>query len=143
MGGQIMNMKEAIPLYLSYKESLGEKIRSVRYFLLRFERYINPIAGLDEIKETDCQNFLNSTGRKNDYHTRYWEYQFCKHERFFLWAFSRNYIHSIPLPKIRPTITHDFTPYIYSPDELNKILPLHFVTENDVILNIRMSYKQC
>lgn len=116
-----MNMKAAIPLYLSYKESLGEKIRGVRYFLLRFERYINPISELDEIKETDCQNFLNSTGRKNDYHTRYWEDQFCKLERFFIWAFSRNYIHSIPLPKIRPTVTHDFTPYIYTPDELNKI----------------------
>ena len=44
-----MNIKEAITLYLSYKESLGEKIRGVRYFLLRFERYINPIVDLDEI----------------------------------------------------------------------------------------------
>lgn len=59
-----MNIKEAIHLYLSYKESLGEKIRDVRYFLLRFERYINPIVELDEIKETDCQNFLNCKGRK-------------------------------------------------------------------------------
>ena len=31
-----MNIKEAIHLYLSYKESLGEKIRDVRYLLLRF-----------------------------------------------------------------------------------------------------------
>lgn len=116
-----MNIKEAITLYLSYKESLGEKIRGVRYFLLRFERYINPIVDLDEIKETDCQNFLNSTGRKSNSYTRYWDDQFCKLERFFVWAFSRNFIHSIPLPKIRPTIRHDFTPYIYSPDELNKI----------------------
>lgn len=116
-----MNIKEAIHLYLSYKESLGEKIRDVRYLLLRFERYINPIVELDEIKETDCQNFLNCKGRKNNNYTRYWDYQFCKLERFFVWAFSRKFIHSIPLPKIRPTIRHDFTPYIYSTDELNKI----------------------
>ena len=77
-----MNIKEAITLYLSYKESLGEKIRGVRYFLLRFERYINPIVDLDEIKETDCQNFLNSTGRKSNSYTRYWDDQFCKLERF-------------------------------------------------------------
>lgn len=109
-----MNIKEAIHLYLSYKESLGEKIRDVRYFLLRFERYINPIVELDEIKETDCQNFLNCKGRKNNNYTRYWDYQFCKLERFFVWAFSRKFMHSIPLPKIRPTIRHDFTPYIYS-----------------------------
>lgn len=60
-------------------------------------------------------------GRKNNNYTRYWDYQFCKLERFFVWAFSRKFIHSIPLPKIRPTIRHDFTPYIYSTDELNKI----------------------
>ena len=73
MGGHVMNIKEAIHLYLSYKESLGEKIRDVRYFLLRFERYINPIVELDEIKETDCQNVLNCKGRKNNNYTRYWE----------------------------------------------------------------------
>ena len=66
MGGHVMNIKEAIHLYLSYKESLGEKIRDVRYFLLRVEQYINPIAELDEIKETDCQNILNCKGRKSN-----------------------------------------------------------------------------
>lgn len=72
MGGYVMNIKEAIHLYLSYKESLGEKIRDVRYFLLRFERYINPIVELDEIKETDCQNFLNCKGRKNNIVKKKW-----------------------------------------------------------------------
>ena len=53
-----MNIKEAIHLYLSYKESLGEKIRDVRYLLLRFERYINPIVELDEWRKRSIPTHL-------------------------------------------------------------------------------------
>ena len=116
-----MTLKDAIPLYISYKESLGEKIRDVRYFLARLERYMGHLIELDDIEENDCLSFLNSVGFKNGSYTRYWKDQFFKLERFFIWAFSRNHMHSIPLPRICPTITSDFKPYIYSTEELNAI----------------------
>lgn len=116
-----MNTADAIIVYISYRESLGEKARTTGFILKNFCSHIGADEDLTSISEMDCTSYLNNKGIREGATTSYWFCIYAALNGFFMWATARGYMKVNPLPKDKPTEPEAFIPYIYSHTELKRI----------------------
>ena len=113
-----MKIKDIIPQYISYRQSLGEKFESNAAQLQCFLRYVDREMEIGELGIETCTAFLFApTGKV----TAGW---FCKHSALkglFEWAMIRKYVTALPLPADKPKRPQGMTPYIYSNEELKRL----------------------
>lgn len=69
-----MKVNDAITQYIDYRSNLGEKVRTIRYLLLGFGKYVGLDNELDAITEDKCSRYLDLKGMQNEKATSYW---FC------------------------------------------------------------------
>jgi len=131
-----MKMKDVIPQYISYRQSLGEKFKTNATLLQSFLRYVGREKEIDELEIETCTAFLYApTGEV----TANW---FCKYtalKGLFQWAMMREYVTDIPLPADKPKRPQGMTPYIYSTEELKQL----FSTALTFQQNRSHTYPEC
>jgi len=120
-----MKLSEAVAQYVAYKQSMGMRFHTEARTLRSFCRTVGDVAMAD-IKADRVYAYIAGSGPV----TRFWH---RKHEAlrgFYRFTIGRGYTDVSPLPKLVPKPPPAFVPYIYSRDELRRLLDAATICEN-------------
>ncbi len=112
-----MKLCELTAQYVTHKQSMGMRFRTEQGILKSFCRAMGDIAMAD-VQAARLLAFIAGAGPV----TRFWH---RKHEvlvGFYRFAIARGYCAASPLPRIVPKRPPAFVPYIYSREELQRLL---------------------
>ena len=112
-----MNLSSAVENYVALKRSLGAVFSVDARILRSFTRVVGDVC-LEVITPDDCRKFCRGKGLP----TRFWERKHGSLCGFFRYLVSRRFLASSPFQEPAPRIQHMFRPYIYSHDELRRLL---------------------
>ncbi len=112
-----MKLAALVTDYIAFKQTLGLRYRTDAYVLKAFCRALGDIE-LAEVTLADVEAFLASGGSI----TSAWHKKFEILNRFYRFARGRGWINTVPLPSTRPPQPPPCPPYIYTPDELDRLL---------------------
>jgi hypothetical protein len=112
-----MTLTSAIDGYLTRKRSLGAGVQAQESILWAFGRALGDIP-LDAIASEACATFCRGTGAP----TRFWENKHQTLRGFFTSLVRRGYLAASPLQEPGPRAARSFQPYIYSHEELQRLL---------------------
>lgn len=113
-----MNLQKLIERYIAYRQSLGELFRADACMLRRFGRSVGSHAEVGDVRSEQVSTFLLGQGPI----TRYWFAKYDALRGFYRYAVSRGYVATWPLPTRLPKRPPPFVPYIYSHEELCRLL---------------------
>lgn len=113
-----MNLQQLIQQYLTYQRSLGWRPRPHGGYIGAFGRFIGAQADIADVHLKQVQAFLVGRGPI----TSTWHTKYSTLRAFYRYAISRNYVTVAPLPTVIPQRPPTFVPYIYSHDELRRLL---------------------
>jgi integrase/recombinase XerD len=112
-----MNLTQLIDSYVSHKRSLGRRYDAAAKLLQSFLRTVGPVE-VDRIHQEMVQGFLNhSCIVTSTWHTKYYALN-----GLFRFAIQRGLLETSPMPFLIPKRPAYATPYIYSPEELRRLL---------------------
>ena len=117
-----MKLHALIAQYVAWRQSLGERYRSQRDILDSFCRRIGPEVDAAEIQQEQVRDFLAGAGPI----TRTWHNKYHALKGFYHYALSRGHLIISPLPTIMPKRPQTLIPYIYSSEELHRLLAAAF-----------------
>lgn len=120
-----MTLNEAIDSYVALKRSLGAVFSKEMSILRSFARALGDIP-LDTIGGQATHAFCRGTGPA----TRWWERKHQTLRGFFTYLVSRGHLTASPLLEPGPRISCSFEPYIYSRDELQRLLDATAILED-------------
>jgi hypothetical protein len=112
-----MKLSSATENYVALSRSLGAVFSVDARILRSFSRAVGDVP-LQAITPEDCRRFCRGKGLP----TRFWERKYQTLHGFFRYLVSRGFLVSSPFKEPSPRIQHTFRPYIYSHDELGKLL---------------------
>jgi site-specific recombinase XerD len=112
-----MTLATAIEAYVTLKRSLGAVFTAQEAILRAFGRTLGDIA-LEAISAEACFTFCRGTGPP----TRFWENKHQTLRGFFNYLLSRGHLAASPLQEPGPRADRSFRPYIYSHQELQRLL---------------------
>jgi site-specific recombinase XerD len=135
-----MKLGELIEGYIDYKRSLGMCFRTDASTLRAFCRAIGEVA-VDDVKPEPVLAFIAGDGPV----TTYWRQKFIILRSFYRFAQERGFVMASPLPTSLPQFPPPMTPYIYSVNELERLLaatetlktpnsPLHATSMHTLLL---------
>ena len=113
-----MTLGELITQYVAFRKALGEDFESAESLLHTFCRRIGWEIDVGEIRAARVQAFLDGTGPVN----RYWRRKYDTLRGLNRYASSRGVVDQVPLPAAVPKMPERFVPYIYTPDELQRLI---------------------
>ena len=112
-----MNMAELVEAYLARQRSLGMRFDSAERLLHRFCRALgNPEIG--KVTPELVATFLRGQGALS----ATWLLRYRVLTGLYRFAISRGYVGSSPLPTTLPKLPPQQTPYVYSTEELRRLL---------------------
>src|SRR5262249_19747105 len=117
-GGPPMNLHELVTQYVAFRQTLGERCLTNERLLRSFCRAVGPQTCVTRIQADAVTAFLDGTGPV----TSAWHSKYHALKGFFRFAVSRGYLAEAPLPKVLPKRAPGFLPYIYSRDDLRRLL---------------------
>jgi len=112
-----MKLREAVAAYVAYKQSLGMRFATEARTLKSFCRTLGDV-DTDQIEPQGVRVFLDGKGPM----TRFWHRKLDALRGFYRFALARGYSARSPLPTTVPRLTQIFVPYIYSEDEMKRLL---------------------
>ena len=113
-----MNLNDLVTHYVAFRRTLGERCQTNESRLRSFCRAVGPQTDVAQIQAAAVAAFLAGSGPI----TSTWHVKYYTLKGFFRFAVSRGHLHEAPLPKELPKHAPPFLPYIYSPDELRRLL---------------------
>ena len=113
-----MKLKELITQYAAFRKSMGAEFKSVESLLNTFCRHVGVERDINEIGAEQVAGFLAGTGPVN----RYWRRKYDTLRGLYRYATSRGFVNHVPLPTTVPKMPERFVPYIYSVDELERLI---------------------
>lgn len=113
-----MNITDLVTDYISIRRTLDEQCRTTETTLRRFCRAVGPERRLNRIRLKAVMEFLAGKGP----FTRSWHSRYFTLKGFFEFAVSRGHLKKPPLPRDVPKRPPTFRPYIYTRDELRRLL---------------------
>jgi integrase/recombinase XerD len=113
-----MNLQQSIEQYVAFRQALGERFKSNSAVLRAFGRTIGADADIAEVRGEQISAFLAGSGPI----TRTWRGKYDALSGFYRYAVSRGYATSCPLPTVIPKRPSSLVPYIYSHEELHRLL---------------------
>lgn len=113
-----MTLRELIEEYIAFRKSLGELQGSNAVTLRAFGRAVGGDADAAGVRAEQVDAFLNGTGPP----TLNWHVKMSVLRPFYRYAVSRGHVAAAPLPTVVPKRPPPFVPYIYSPDDLRRLL---------------------
>jgi site-specific recombinase XerD len=112
-----MKLHAAVDSYVALKRSLGAVFAAETRVLRFFERTLGDLP-IEAISPEACRAFCRGTGPP----TSWWERKYHTLRGFFAFLVSRGYLAASPLPEAGPKIPPSFEPYVYSREELKRLL---------------------
>jgi len=113
-----MNLQKLIEQYVVFRQSLGERFHTNGSILRAFGRSIGATADVDDVCHEQVSVFLAGTGPI----TSAWHKRRDALVGFYRYASSRGYVASVPLPSVVPKLPPSFVPYIYTREEIRRLL---------------------
>ncbi|MGB5192880.1 MAG: tyrosine-type recombinase/integrase [Polyangiales bacterium] len=120
-----MTLNEAVDAYITMKRSLGAVFSTDTRILRSFARALGDIP-LDTVDPQAAYVFCRGSGPP----TRWWERKHQTLRGFFAFLATRGYLSASPLPEPAPRIPRSFEPYIYSREELQRLLEATKILED-------------
>lgn len=108
---------DVIEAYLTRQRSLGMRFESAGELLHRFGRAMGE-RPIEEVTAEAILDFLNGSGAL----TATWALKHRVLTGLYRFAISRGYVDSSPLPTTLPKLPPQQTPYVYSTEELRRLL---------------------
>lgn len=112
-----MRLYDLVEIYIDFKCSLGMRYRAQAAVLRAYCRRMGDVA-IEEVQSEAVLAFLTGTGPV----TRRWMDYYRVLEGFYRYAISRGFVTRSPLPTNIPKCSPSFIPYIYTVDELKRLL---------------------
>jgi len=112
-----MKLTQAIDQYIKLKQSMGARFHAEQVILNAFSKVMGNI-DCNKVKSDRVYAYLVGTGPI----TMFFHRKYRALSGFYRFALGRNYICSSPLPKTLPKPSNPFTPYIYSQNELQRLV---------------------
>jgi site-specific recombinase XerD len=111
-----MKLRDLIADYVVFRQSMGPKFTGANYQLQAFCRAV----GSDvDVREVSAERVLSFLGCPK---TCYWHDKYYTLNVFYRYAISRGHVSSSPLPITVPKLPPCFVPYIYSVNEVRRLL---------------------
>ena len=116
-----MKFRQAIDNYVMWRRSLGAKFELGARILNRFCNALTSDIDCDAVSREDVCNFLSGNGVRL---TRYRHNKYCTLNGFYRYAINRGYVSQSPLPAPdeEPKPPSTAPPYIFSKDEVRRLL---------------------
>jgi len=112
-----MKLRDLVESYIDYKRSLGMRFRTDAQTLRAYCRTIGEVV-VDDVKPEMVLAFIAGDGPVNTS----WRQKFRVLGSFYRYALGRGFATDSPLPTSLPQFPPPLTPYIYSVDELERLL---------------------
>lgn len=112
-----MKLAKVINEYLTFKHAMGIKYKSESAILFSFYRYVGNVH-IGNITTEQIRVYLDGNKRNSSF----WTKKYITLSGLYRFSISRNYANTFPLPSYHPQISSQFTPYIYSKEELKRLL---------------------
>jgi site-specific recombinase XerD len=113
-----MKLSELVAQYVSHKRALGMRFDSSAATLAAFCRCLDSNIDVRSVTVEQVHDFL--TGNRPL--TNHWGKRKSVLDCFFRFALSRGHITASPLPRYSPKLPPPLAPYIYSKEELKRLL---------------------
>ena len=113
-----MNLNDLVTSYVDFRRALGEKCVTNEAVLRSFCHAIGSRTQVTRIRVKHVKAFLAGTGPI----TNAWHVKYSALKGFFQFAVSRRHLVHVPLPKALPKRHPTLVPYIYSREELRRLL---------------------
>jgi site-specific recombinase XerD len=113
-----MNIDDLVTHYVAFRKTLGERCQTQAIILRSFCRAVGPRTRVRRIRADAVAAFLAGTGPI----TNAWYNKYYVLKGFFRFAISRGHLNEVPLPTQLPKRAPPFVPYIYSRDDLRRLL---------------------
>lgn len=113
-----MKLNQLIAQYVVFRKSLGAKFEGNETVLHTFCRVVGEGRHVGKVRPHEVASFLDGCGPV----TRHWHRKYIVLRAFFRYALSRGYLSASPLPTTVPKVPERFKPYIYSREELRRLL---------------------
>ncbi|HWC18343.1 MAG TPA: tyrosine-type recombinase/integrase [Terriglobales bacterium] len=113
-----MKLNELIARYVAFRKSMGTDFASAESLLNTFCRRMGMEIDVAEIQAEQVELFLTGTGPVN----RYWRRKYDTLRGLYRYATSRGFVDYVPLPATVPKMPERLVPYIYSADELQRLI---------------------
>lgn len=113
-----MRFDALIAKYTAYRKALGERFRTQSQILKSFCRAIGGETEVTDILPEQVNAFLHGAGPIKPF----WHAKYDVLAGLFRYALSRGMAKTSPLPTVKPQCTKSFVPYIYTHEELNRLL---------------------
>jgi site-specific recombinase XerD len=137
-----MKLSERVTEYVSFKQSIGMRYRSEPAILRSFCKAIGDIE-IEEVTPASAAAFIAGAGPI----TTFWHRKYEVLRGFYHFALTRGYVEASPLPKTVPKRPETLKPYIYSTEELHRLLsatdslqspisPLQAITFRTILLTL-------
>lgn len=112
-----MNTSDVITAYLAARRAQGVQLRSCARSLRQFARETGD-KPLHEVTPQAVAAFLRGHGTLS----ATWTIKFGRLKGLYRFALARHYVTACALPLLKPKLPAPQTPYVYSPDELQRLL---------------------
>jgi site-specific recombinase XerD len=112
-----MKLIDVIDAYVTLQRSLGMRFEAGRKLLRQFSREMgNP--HIDQVRSEAVANFLQGKGALS----ATWTLKYRVLSGLYRFAISRGHVQSSPLPTSLPQLPPQQSPYVYSTDQLRRLL---------------------
>jgi site-specific recombinase XerD len=112
-----MKLSTVVDEYLAYKRSLGMRFFSEGFLLRAFCRNVGDVS-IERVSPERVLAFLGGSIPP----TSTWGRKHRALSGLYRYALARSYTHDCPLPREVPKFSQSFVPYIYSREELKRLL---------------------
>jgi len=112
-----MKLSQAVHDYVVLKQSMGSRFRTEATILKAFCKALGDVA-IADVEPNRVQAYIAGTGPV----TRHWHRKYEALSGFYRFAIGREYVTDLPLPKTVPKRPAPFLPYIFSQQELRRLL---------------------
>ena len=113
-----MTLHRLIEQYIGYRQSLGERCHTNGSILRSFGRAIGARTAVADVRADQVDAFLAGVGPI----TSTWHIKHGALRGFYIYAVSRGHVAASPVTTVIPKRPPHFVPYIYSRDELHRLL---------------------
>ncbi len=113
-----MKLHVVVSRYVVFRKSLGERFHNNEKMLKSFCRALGNRIDVGEVRGDQVDAFLAGTGPLS----RSWHVKHSALLGFYRYALTRGYAKNSPLPMAIPKRPQPFVPYIYSREELSRLL---------------------
>jgi site-specific recombinase XerD len=112
-----MKLSQAVHDYVALKQSMGSRFRTEATILKAFCKALDDIA-IADVEPNRVHAYISGTGPL----TCYWHRKYEALTGFYRFAIGRGYVTDSPLPETVPKRPQPFRPYIFSHEELRRLL---------------------